>query len=231
MFQKGGINRIHVCKGHFMEAVIRNAIETGEVIAVQYMGGTTPGLVRRICPLALDGDIVRAVCCESDQEKTYRVSLMRHPGSQKIRSDAASFLTMAPVEGIRFAAGWNWAIPEAMRTAIGIQWLPRVQGGSKVWQWIDTGMCAFNEGDMLYDDYTAYLPSGDPRMLSRYALQVLEAKPMSTDDEGALTVQCYHFQEGRIARVAGGLRGTTQVALGNLLRQGVSAESDWFAEQ
>lgn len=204
-----------------MEAIIRRAIETGEIISVKYMGGSTPGLVRRIAPSAIDGDKVRALCCESEKEKTYLISALRDPGNQRPRSDPVSFVPRAPVEKLRFAAGWKWAIPEAMRAAIGIHWLPRVQAGNKVWKWIDTGIFAFAAGDTLYDHYTAYLPSGDPRVLSKHALQVLEAQPMATEHEGGVTVQWYTSDRGRLERVSGGLRSMTQISLTNLLRDGV----------
>ena len=52
------------------------AMGIGEILDVLYFAGTQPGTVRKICPLSLSKDKVRALCLASNTEKLYFISKM-----------------------------------------------------------------------------------------------------------------------------------------------------------
>jgi predicted DNA-binding transcriptional regulator YafY len=59
------------------------AAEAGEVIEIIYHGGSQPGAVRRIAPIEIDGDCVRAVCIATRAVKHYKLAKI------EISSDSA----------------------------------------------------------------------------------------------------------------------------------------------
>lgn len=55
---------------------LSEAIDTGEVIDIAYRGGSQPGASRKISPIQVDGDTVKARCFSSGRVKTYMVELI-----------------------------------------------------------------------------------------------------------------------------------------------------------
>jgi hypothetical protein len=53
--------------------ILSDAIATGEIIAIQYQGGSKPGAIREIAPLSVTGNNVRARCYESDAVKMFDI--------------------------------------------------------------------------------------------------------------------------------------------------------------
>jgi len=55
------------------ESRLREAAETGEIAKIRYHGGSQPGTLREIAPIAVKGSKVRARCYTSDAIKTFLV--------------------------------------------------------------------------------------------------------------------------------------------------------------
>jgi len=55
------------------EAILREAIETGEVLTIAYHGGSKPGSKREIAPICIEDDLVRARCYSSGKVKDFRI--------------------------------------------------------------------------------------------------------------------------------------------------------------
>ena len=66
-----------------VEASLKKAIETGEVLKVRYHGGSQPGALREIAPISVNGDKVRARCYSSDAVKTFVISKVEIVGFAK----------------------------------------------------------------------------------------------------------------------------------------------------
>ena len=66
-----------------IEASLKEAIETGEVLKVRYHGGSQPGALREIAPISVNGDKVRARCYSSDAVKTFVISKVEIVGFAK----------------------------------------------------------------------------------------------------------------------------------------------------
>lgn len=54
-----------------VEASLKEAIETGEVLKVRYHGGSQPGTLRQIAPISVIGNKVKARCYSSGSVKTF----------------------------------------------------------------------------------------------------------------------------------------------------------------
>ncbi len=52
---------------------LQSAVGTGEIIRVRYHGGSVPGTVRDVQPLAVDSDYLKALCLASSAFKTFRL--------------------------------------------------------------------------------------------------------------------------------------------------------------
>jgi len=59
-----------------MKELLKEAIETGEIIQVHYFGGSKPGSVRKISPVKILDDKVRARCIETGAVKTFIIAKM-----------------------------------------------------------------------------------------------------------------------------------------------------------
>lgn len=59
-----------------IESVLRDAIGTGEIIEVVYLGGSQPGTRRDLSPKSIDPPHLRAWCHETEAEKTFRIDRM-----------------------------------------------------------------------------------------------------------------------------------------------------------
>ncbi len=66
-----------------VEASLKEALETGEVLKVRYHGGSQPGALREIAPISVNGDKVRARCYSSDAVKTFVISKVEIVGFAK----------------------------------------------------------------------------------------------------------------------------------------------------
>jgi predicted DNA-binding transcriptional regulator YafY len=66
-----------------IEASLKEAIETGEVLKVRYHGGSQPGALREIAPISVNGDKVRARCYSSDAVKTFVIGKVEIVGFTK----------------------------------------------------------------------------------------------------------------------------------------------------
>lgn len=49
-----------------------------------------------------------------------------------------------------YAAGWVYRVPEAFRSALGIEWGTRRVGGAQVHGWVQRSALRFKEGDLLH---------------------------------------------------------------------------------
>ncbi|MCP1319566.1 hypothetical protein [Vreelandella lionensis] len=66
-----------------IEASLKDAIETGEVLKVRYHGGSQSGALREIAPISVNGDKVRARCYSSDAVKTFVIRKVEIVGFAK----------------------------------------------------------------------------------------------------------------------------------------------------
>lgn len=64
---------------------ILGAIETGNTVEIIYMGGSQPGSLRKIAPLSINGDKLRAKCYAANAVKTFSVSKMVQPKDSNAR--------------------------------------------------------------------------------------------------------------------------------------------------
>jgi hypothetical protein len=55
------------------ESILREAMETGEILTIAYHGGSHPGTQRQIAPIRLQGDLVLARCYITDRVKAFRI--------------------------------------------------------------------------------------------------------------------------------------------------------------
>ncbi|MEM9304401.1 MAG: hypothetical protein AAGE01_19985 [Pseudomonadota bacterium] len=97
--------------------LLRDAAETGEVLRMKYHGGSQPGSVRQISPLAVEADRLRARCMATDRVKRYyldRIELLGSgPGDsdydlERIEAEPPSSLTegLTPHKERLESAGW-----------------------------------------------------------------------------------------------------------------------------
>lgn len=56
------------------EKALQNAIATGEILDVIYLGGSNPGTSRRISPISISNGKVKARCIKSNTVKSFSVS-------------------------------------------------------------------------------------------------------------------------------------------------------------
>jgi DNA polymerase III subunit epsilon len=54
--------------------ILRDAVDTGEILSVAYHGGSRPGALREIAPIRIEEDLVVAHCYDSGKVKAFRVS-------------------------------------------------------------------------------------------------------------------------------------------------------------
>lgn len=87
------------------ELLLKQAIQTGEVLTVAYEGGTQPGTTRQIHPLKLHNDKVRAYCYSSKAEKDFFIAKIKPqpPGTETSYEDLAGDGSLDSVEAFKSA--------------------------------------------------------------------------------------------------------------------------------
>ena len=73
---------------------LKIAIDTGEALEVWYFGGSNPGTIRKIAPVKIIDDQVRARCLEDNSIKSYSISKMEIyvPGVEPQQRNTHTFI-------------------------------------------------------------------------------------------------------------------------------------------
>lgn len=71
---------------------LAEAAQAGEVVRIRYHGGSQPGAVRRIVPLAIDGRVLKARCLEMNEDRKFvldKIEILRGGETRGVAYDSA----------------------------------------------------------------------------------------------------------------------------------------------
>lgn len=83
-----------------MLKVIKDALETGEVLSVRYFGGSNPGVKREIAPIAIIDDKLRATCLKAGMPKIFVIDKMELYVEGAVSKLAENFEINKPVSTV-----------------------------------------------------------------------------------------------------------------------------------
>ena len=102
------------------EAILREAIATGEILTIAYHGGSQPGGKRQIAPIRIENDLVRARCYISGKAKAFRIKkiqvyendvLISRWDSEEESTPVSTYSNLPDVldahEAALFSLGWH----------------------------------------------------------------------------------------------------------------------------
>lgn len=104
-----------------------------------------------------------------------------------------------------YASGWRFAVRDAFRNALGINWAPRIVNTlnadgtaikTKEYNWVQSNQFNFNRGDVIYDNRAAYeLKWSEALKFIKIFVQITETFVNSDDSTEMLKFKLYRIKK------------------------------------
>lgn len=137
-------------------------------------------------------------------------------------AEGSTLFVCLPGTEHRFAKGWRWAVPVAMRQCIGQIWTWRGRGADRRKVWVDTGAYDFHRGCLIYNRASGSTMALDVAgQTTTYAVQVEDASPRTERSPGHVVYRWYQHNGGALSRIEADLQSCSQAEFVRRLREGM----------